>query len=193
MSTYYMIIAVTAVATFTLTLFLMGAFRKESEEVDEYQRSAAATLPRIMRELREAEENYRMAKLRVDAEARDNEKLRKEVEALKVPRVRTMLTVLKFTARMPDGEPRESVVKLGLGRCGKTVEQLDAYRQNGQFIIKQWHDDGTYKLFVYNESDLVGRVQECHEKVEAAPGTHLAERLDREERIANIMRPRHFK
>lgn len=91
------------------------------------------------------------------------------------------LTKLKFTCLMPHGAVRESEFTLGLGRCGKTVESLELKRTTEHFVITQWHDDGSKKVFTYNERDILGRVQECYEVIKVQPNTKYIERLREQE------------
>lgn len=48
--------------------------------------------------------------------------------------------------------------QLGLGPCGKVVKDLAAYQTENTFTISQTHEDGTSKDFIYQMSDIAGRI-----------------------------------
>ena len=48
--------------------------------------------------------------------------------------------------------------KLGLGPCGKVVIDLDVRLEEGCLTIIQTHDDRTSKTFIYQLSDIAGRI-----------------------------------
>lgn len=53
---------------------------------------------------------------------------------------------------------KEAVFVLGPGPCGKTVDKLDVQFQEHDIVIIQHHDDGTFKEFVYQRKDVLGRM-----------------------------------
>lgn len=123
---------------------------------------------------------------------KDIASLRSKLQALKVQRKDLMLTSIRFTARLPDGFKRDTEFKLGLGPCGKVVEELQVWRKDGEMHIKQWHDDCTYKLFIYKEQDILGRIVETMGEVEFAESSALGQRQARaradRERLRNLNR-----
>lgn len=52
----------------------------------------------------------------------------------------------------------EAVFVLGLGPCGKTVDGLNVQYHEHDIVIIQYHDDGTFKEFVYQRRDVLGRI-----------------------------------
>jgi hypothetical protein len=48
---------------------------------------------------------------------------------------------------------------LGPGPCGLTVTRLQAKVADGCFVVKQSHQDGPPKVFIYPLAQLVGRVE----------------------------------
>lgn len=104
-----------------------------------------------------------------------------EFDAKSLPVNEKKLTRLVFTAMTPDGLKR-SEWGLGLGPCGKVVEGFELDSTPDKLIIKQFHDDGSHKVFTYDQHDIVGRVQECYEVVDTKPGTYWHDRV--KERIA---------
>lgn len=116
------------------------------------------------------------------------EKAQAEVEFLKdelqratSPIAIKKLTSLKFYALVPGAHlgPVETVFTLGRGRCGKVVEELEMELTEAKMVIKQWHDDGSYKVFTYLRQDIVGRIQECHEVTEVIPGSFHMDRVNK--------------
>ncbi|WAK44902.1 hypothetical protein pEaSNUABM57_00020 [Erwinia phage pEa_SNUABM_57] len=105
------------------------------------------------------------------------ERLESAIARLETPIVTKALTRLSFTARLPDNTMVLSEFTLGLGRCGKVVESLELTGTDKLFIIKQWHDDSSFKNFTYDIDDIQGRVQECYEAVSVQPGTHHIDRV----------------
>ncbi len=76
------------------------------------------------------------------------------------------------TKQSPQASPRNAAVfeqnakwvfakaefGLGLGPCGKVVTRLDAHQTENTFTISQMHEDGTIKDFIYQMSDIAGRI-----------------------------------
>lgn len=54
--------------------------------------------------------------------------------------------------------------QLGLGPCGKVVTDLDVYLTDTTLTLHQEHDDGTRKAFIYQLSDIAGRIVVEHDK-----------------------------
>lgn len=53
---------------------------------------------------------------------------------------------------------KEAVFVLGPGPCGKTVDGLNVHYHEHDIVIVQYHDDGTFKEFVYQRKDVLGRL-----------------------------------
>lgn len=53
---------------------------------------------------------------------------------------------------------KEAVFVLGPGPCGKTVDGLNVQYHEHDIVIIQYHDDGTFKEFVYQRKDVLGRL-----------------------------------
>lgn len=115
-----------------------------------------------------------------------------EFDEKSLPISHKKLTRLVFTAMTPDGL-RRSEWTLGLGPCGKTVAGLEFVRGDDTVVIKQFHTDGSHKLFTYKIHDIVGRVQECYELSETTPSTYWHERVREQLARARLMSRRHFR
>lgn len=72
---------------------------------------------------------------------------------------KNLVSLVKFTARLPSGDHYPTEFKLGLGPCGKYVSRLDVRQTQHELQIIQLHTDGSYKHFHYFNCDILGRVQ----------------------------------
>ena len=71
---------------------------------------------------------------------------------------------IKFTARLPDGQPVKTLFKLGLGPCGLHVKSLRWTELEDRYLIDQLCTNGERKQFVYYKSEVVGRIEFRHGK-----------------------------
>ena len=81
------------------------------------------------------------------------------------------ITAIRFTAkwteqlgsdsRLLTALPKIGTAEFSLGRgpCGKTVDSLRFYSDRDYLSIRQTHDDGTEKRFLYRNDDIMGRVE----------------------------------
>lgn len=72
---------------------------------------------------------------------------------------------IKFTARLPDGQPVKTLFKLGLGPCGLHVKSLRWTELEDRYLIDQLCTNGERKQFVYYKNEVVGRIEFRHGKV----------------------------
>lgn len=72
---------------------------------------------------------------------------------------------IKFTARLPDGQPVKTLFKLGLGPCGLHVKSLRWTELEDRYLIDQLCTNGERKQFIYYKSEVVGRIEFRHGKV----------------------------
>lgn len=71
---------------------------------------------------------------------------------------------IKFTARLPDGQPVKTLFKLGLGPCGLHVKSLRWTELDDRYLIDQLCTNGERKQFVYYKNEVVGRIEFRHGK-----------------------------
>ncbi|QEG09954.1 hypothetical protein KMI2_24 [Klebsiella phage KMI2] len=71
---------------------------------------------------------------------------------------------IKFTARLPDGQPVKTLFKLGLGPCGLHVKSLRWTELEDRYLIDQLCTNGERKQFVYYKNEVVGRIEFRHGK-----------------------------
>lgn len=74
-----------------------------------------------------------------------------------------MITLIKFPSTWKCKYDTDNTgiaeFKLGLGPCGLTVTKLH-YRYNAAALqVRQYYTDGTCKDFIYNWTDITGRVE----------------------------------
>lgn len=65
---------------------------------------------------------------------------------------------IEFPKEVTKAYDKEAVFVLGPGPCGKTVDGLNVQYHEHDIVIIQYHDDGTFKEFVYQRKDVLGRL-----------------------------------
>lgn len=74
-----------------------------------------------------------------------------------------VLTAIKFSARVPGKGLQKTLFTLGLGPCGKLVDELQLTESSNYVTIKQvCKADNEIKSFVYPRSDIEGRVERTY-------------------------------
>lgn len=72
------------------------------------------------------------------------------------------ITSIKFPAFWDRGRAKSIDLvhfQLGLGPCGKVVTRLDTEIAQGLLTIRQVHEDGSRKSFIYQLSQITGRIE----------------------------------